>query len=102
MRNKITIEFDSIDLSEARTFYNIIINYSKNKSKKYLITRIQTKLDCNMNIYRDYKVIFCSICNVRFKRIYTPTKPKAILYQHDCKLYENIYQQKKIINIEVI
>ena len=48
MRNKITIEFDSIDLNEARTFYNTIIDYSKNKSSNYLITRIQTRLDCNI------------------------------------------------------
>jgi len=48
MRNKIIIEFDSIDLNEARTFYNIVIDYSKNKSDKYLITRIQTRLDCNI------------------------------------------------------
>jgi len=48
MRNKITIEFDSIDFNEARTFYNVIIDYSKNKSERFLITRIQTKLDCNI------------------------------------------------------
>jgi len=102
MKNKITIEFDSIDLNEARTFYNVILNYSKNKSGKYLITRIQTRLDCNIFIEKKNKIIICSICNENFKRIYIPSKPNSFLYQHDCKLYENIYHQKKIINIEVI
>jgi len=48
MKNKITIEFDSIDLNEARTFYNEVIDYSKNNSEKYSITRVKTRLDCNL------------------------------------------------------
>jgi len=102
MINKITIEFDSLDFNEARTFYNIIMDYSKNKIENLWITRIQTRLDCNILIKKENKIIICSICNERFKRIYTPSKPNSFLYQHDCKLYENVFQQKKIINIEVI
>ena len=47
-------------------------------------------------------IIICSICNEPFKRIYTPTKENCYLYQHDCKIYESLYQQKRIINIEVL
>jgi len=47
-------------------------------------------------------IIICSICNERFKRIHAPTKENCYLYQHDCKLYESLYQQKRIINIEVL
>lgn len=102
MRNKIIFEFDSIDLNNARTFYNRVREITKQIIDDYLITRLQTRLDCNIGNKIIKNIIICSICNETFKRIYTPTKPNAILYQHDCKIYENIYQQKKIINIEVI
>ena len=106
MRSKITIHFSSIDLNDSRTFYNIVREKAKELSNdKHIFDydlHLQTQLDCNIFIKKENKVIICSICNERFKRIYTPTKPNALLYQHDCKLYENIFQQKKIINIEVI
>ena len=48
------------------------------------------------------RIIFCSICNEPYIRIYAPSKPNAILYEHDCKKYEQLYDQKRITNIEVI
>lgn len=103
MRNKITIYFDSIDLNDSRTFYNIVMEYAKEISKNDIFdSHIQFQLDCNISKEMIRNIIICSVCNETFKRIYTPTKPNSLLYQHDCKLYENIYQQKKIINIEVI
>ena len=103
MRNKIIIYFDSIELNDSRHFYNIIMEKAKEISKKCIYDiHLQFQLDCNISKEMLRNIIICSVCNETFKRIYTSTKPKAFLYQHDCKLYENIYQQKKIINIEVI
>jgi len=50
MRNKITIEFDSIDLNDARTFYNIIREKAKIISEKAIYTtHLQFQLDCNIS-----------------------------------------------------
>ena len=103
MRSKITIHFNSVDLNDARTFYNRVKSEINKITKKWFYPiHLQTQLDCNIFIEKENKIIMCSICNERFKRIYTPSKPNALLYQHDCKIYERLYDQKKIINIEVI
>ena len=49
MRNKITIHFDSIDLLEARTFYNKVRNkVIELFTKESFIKNLKTKLNCNL------------------------------------------------------
>lgn len=50
MRNKLTIEFDSIDLNSARTFYNIIREKARELGNKCIYEiHLQTRLDCNLH-----------------------------------------------------
>ena len=63
MRNKITIEFDSIDLNSARIFYNIIKEKAKEQINGY-IKQLQFQLDCNIpyKIRVSKRAMKCQIC----------------------------------------